>query len=221
MITARFSDVISCRMRAEHQTIAARWFERLLDLLPVDARNVFPTNTLLDHVPTLILEISAYLLEPADDAIAANTAVVAKARELGALRYRQRASLHQVLREYQLLGGVLVAFVLEEIDRQDVSPPASECVQLVARLTQVVNVLSQSTVEAFVTLYNETIAAQAERLEQFTRMATHEWRQPLGALQLGLSLLREPDVDPGRARRTLDIVGRNVTHLVDLTRKLE
>ena len=50
-------------------------------------------------------------------AIAANTAILDKARELGALRHGQRASLHQVLREYQLLGGVLVNFVLEEMER--------------------------------------------------------------------------------------------------------
>ena len=51
------------------------------------------------------------------------------------------------------------------------------------------NVLSQATVEAFVTLYTRTIDDQRERLEQFTRMAAHEWRQPLGALQFGVSLL--------------------------------
>ena len=60
------------------------------------------------------------------------------------------------------------------------------------RLTQAVDVLSQSTVETFVTLYTETIAKQNERLEQFTRMAAHEWRQPLGALQFGVSLLAPP-----------------------------
>jgi signal transduction histidine kinase len=167
------------------------------------------------------LEISVYLRAPEEDAIAANTDVLEEARELGALRYQQRASLHQVLREYQLLGGVLIAFVLEEIDRQNLSPAASETVRVIARLTQAVDVLSQSTVEAFVSLYNETIATQAERLEQFTRMASHEWRQPLGALQFGLRLLREPNVDPERLERTFDLLGRNVDHLIDLTRKLE
>jgi signal transduction histidine kinase len=209
MIITDFGDVIAERMRAEHRALATRWFERLLDLLPVEAREIFPTESLLDHIPGLIVEISAYLRQPEDDAIVANTAILDKARELGALRHGQRASLHQVLREYQILGDVLTM------------PSASESVRLVLRLNQAVNVLSQATVEAFVTLYTQTIADQKERLEQFTRMAAHEWRQPLGALQFGARLLRRPDLDRPRIERTLDAVERNVQHMVELTHKLE
>ena len=221
MIITDFGDFIAERMRLEHRALAVRWFERLLDLIPVDARDVFPTESLLDHVPALILEISAYLREPDDVAIAANTAILEKARELGALRHGQRASLHQVLREYQLLGGVLVNFVLEEMERLGPMPVASESVSLVFRLNQAVNVLAQSTVEAFVSLYTQTIAEQNERLEEFTRMAAHEWRQPLGALQFGVRLLRQPNVDQERSARTLAAVERSVSRLVELTHKLE
>jgi signal transduction histidine kinase len=221
MIITDFADLMAERMRIEHRALAARWFERLLDLIPVDARDVFPTESLLDHVPALIVEISAYLREPGDAAIAANTAILEKARELGALRHSQRASLHQVLREYQLLGAVLVNFVLEQMDGLGTLPPASGSVSVVFRLNQAVNVLSQSTVEAFVALYTQTIAEQNQRLEQFTRMAAHEWRQPLGALQFGVSLLRQSDLDRDRSERTLAVLERNVRHLVDLTHKLE
>ena len=221
MIITGFADLIAERMRAEHDTLAKRWFDRLVVLLPVEAREVFPTDSLLDHVPALILEISRYLEQPEDAAIAANTAILDKARELGALRHGQRASLHQVLREYQLLGGVLGTFVLDEMQRLTVVPPAVESVALVTRLHQAVNVMSQATVEAFVTLYTQTIAEQNERLEQFTRMAAHEWRQPLGALQFGVSLLRHSSQDQRRSERTLAAVERNVQRLVELTHKLE
>src|SRR5687768_8466111 len=147
MVITEFGDLIAERMRAEHRTLAARWFARLLELLPVEARDVFPTESLLDHVPLLILEIGGYLRQPEDAAIAANTAILEKARELGALRHAQRASLHQVLREYQVLSGVLVTFVLEEMERLKLAPAASESILLVSRLNQAVNVLSQSTVE--------------------------------------------------------------------------
>jgi signal transduction histidine kinase len=52
-------------------------------------------------------------------------------------------------------------------------------------------------------------------------MAAHEWRQPLGAVQFGVSLLRGGDMNPERAERTLAAVDRNVQHLVELTHKLE
>ncbi len=221
MITTDFGDLIGARMQSEYRTLAARWFERLLGIVPVDAREVFPTESLLDHVPALIVEISHYLRQPEGEAIASNTAILEKASELGALRHTQRASLHQVLREYHLLGGVLVTFVLEELQRSGVSPSAAEAIQVVSRVHQAVDVLSQATVEAFVGLYTRTIADQAERLDQFTRMAAHEWRQPLGVLQFGVRLLRKPNIEPEVIDRTLASVDRSVQHLVELTHKLE
>jgi signal transduction histidine kinase len=221
MILTEFGDFIAERMRAENQALAARWFERLVELLPVDARDVFPTESLLDHIPALIVEIGAYLSQPEADAIAANTAILEKARELGALRHAQQASLHQLLREYHLLSGVLVTFVLEEMERLGVAPEPSAGVVLVERLHRAVDVLAQSTVEAFVGLYTQTITDQRERLEQFTRMAAHEWRQPLGALQFGVKLLKVENLDQARAHRTLEIVERSVDQLVVLTQKLE
>lgn len=221
IISSNFGDLMAERITSEHRALAGRWFERLLALLPVEARDVFPTESLLDHVPSLIAEIGGYVRNPEEEAIAANTTVLEKARELGALRHGQRASLHQVLKEYQVLAGVLVAFVVEEIERLDLQPSPAETVQFVNRLHQAVDVLSQSTVEAFVSLYTSTIADQNERLEQFTRMAAHEWRQPLGVLQFAVGLLRRDDVDPDTARRTFEAIDRSVTHLVDLTLKLE
>src|SRR6478752_4957536 len=134
MILTEFGDVIAERIRAEHRALATRWFERLLDILPVDAREIFPTESLLDHVPALILEIGAYLRHPEEGAVAANTAILDKAAELGSLRHAQRASLHQVLREYQVLSGVLVTFVVEEIQRLQILPAAAETALLVSRL---------------------------------------------------------------------------------------
>jgi signal transduction histidine kinase len=221
MISTDFGDLIAERVRAEHRDLARRWFDRLVDLLPVDARDVFPTESLLDHIPSLILEISQYLRRPEQAAIVANTAILEKACELGALRHNQKASLHQVLREYQLLNGVLSAFVLEELHRLPAEPPAGDAIELMSRLHRAVDALSQATVEAFVTLYTQTIADQNERLDQFTRMAAHEWRQPLGALRFGVSLLRQPELERARVDRTLDVIERNVQHLIDLTHTLE
>ena len=76
---------------------------------------MFPSPQLLDHVPELLREIAAYLRAPADEEIAANTRVMAKAAELGVLRFDQRASVHQLLREYQMLAEVLETFFAREV----------------------------------------------------------------------------------------------------------
>jgi signal transduction histidine kinase len=215
------AELIASRMQAEHTSLAAQWFERLTALLPVDANEVFPTAALLDHVPALITDIGEYVRAPHAQAIAANTRVLEKARELGTLRHDQRASLHQVLREYQLLSDVLVAFVREEIHHAASAPGPNDAIVVVSRLYEAVGVLMRTTVETFVGLYNQTIADQAERLDQFTRMATHEWRQPLGSLQVALTLMRDAQDSPALTQRTLDVMQRNVAHLIDLTSKIE
>jgi signal transduction histidine kinase len=221
MITTGYSDAVADRIASEHALLAARWFARLRDLLPVGANEVFPSDSLLDHIPSLIVDISAYVKAPEDEAIAANTQVIEKARELGALRHQQRASLHQVLREYQLLGAILLRFVEDESTRLDLTPSAAECVSVVSRLHRAVGLLLQETVETFVGLYTQTITDQAERLRQFTRMATHEWRQPLAPIATAVSLLRMPGLTGPQHEQTVEMIGRNVTKLVEMTFKLE
>src|SRR4051812_47362918 len=143
-IAGDFGHVIGARMRAEHQTLASRWLTRLNELLPVGANEVFPSNSLLDHIPALISEIAAYLGDVESDEFATNTFVMDKARELGELRYEQRASVHQLLREYRVLGSILVAFVEQETRLFGMVSPA-EVIAVLGRVAQAVSVLQQTT----------------------------------------------------------------------------
>ena len=207
MIITDFDDLIAERMRVEHRALAARWFDRLLDLLPVDAREVFPTESLLDHVPSLILEISAYLADPEEGAIAANTAILDKARELGALRSfparlaapgAARVPAAQRRPGHVRRGGNRAA--------RD-APPCGDCDRLcdlpAASTRRTCSRKRPSSRSSRST--RRRSPNSRERLEQFTRMAAHEWRQPLGALQFGVSLLSVAELDPARTQRTLDI----------------
>ena len=220
-VTTGFAEAIADRIASEHALLAARWFARLQELLPVGADEVFPSDSLLDHIPALILDISAYIRAPEEQAIAANTLVVDKARELGALRHQQRASLHQVLREHQLLGSILLRFVQDEWIRLLLTPTPEESMTVVTRIHHAVAVLLQETVETFVGLYNKTITDQSERLREFTRMATHEWRQPLAPLMTAVSLLRLPDLPAAQRAQIIDMIDRNVQGLVAMTHTLE
>ncbi len=221
MVKDEFASFLADRIQQNHSELAARWFARLLDLLPVDARDVFPSDSLLDHVPTLIVEIGAYVRDPEANAISANTTLLQKAAELGALRHRQRASLHQVLREYHILGTVLTTFVIEEVAHVGSAAEPGSSAAVVLRLQQAVNVLSQATADNFIGLYTQTITEQSRRLEEFTRLAAHEWRQPLSALRSSITILRNFDLDTTRTARALELVDRNVAHLVQMTHKLE
>jgi signal transduction histidine kinase len=199
-------------MVAAHQMLAAKWLERLNALLPVDANDVFPTDHLLDHIPSLIVEIAEYLREPRREEFAANTLMMSKARELGELRYRQKASVHQLLREYRILGGILATFVQEEVARDPERVDPSEAIMLLTALSQAVSILEQTTVETFIGKYTSTIERQTTRLENFNRMVSHELRQPIGALQFALTLAHTTD-DAGERDRYREVVDRNLARL--------
>jgi signal transduction histidine kinase len=214
-----FGAQIAERMTAEHQSLAARWLERLNALLPVEPNEVFPTDHLLDHIPSLIVEIADHLRAPRGTELAANTLMVAKARELGELRYRQRASVHQLLREYRILGGILSTFVQEEASRLHRSVDSTEAIALIAALSHAVSVLEQATVDTFIRKYTATIARQTARLENFNRMVSHELRQPIGALQFALKLCDTAETQDERARYRA-VADRNIARLNQLIDRL-
>jgi signal transduction histidine kinase len=217
-IAGDFGHQIGSRMSEAHESLAARWLDRLNELLPVPAGEVFPTGALLDHIPSLIREIAAYLKDEEVDEFAANTFVLDKARELGELRYEQRASVHQLLREYRVLLAILVTFVEEETTRLDVIAP-SEMIAVLRRLSQAVAVLQQTTVETFIAKYTAQIDEQTRRLENFNRMVSHELRQPIGALQFAVKLAEASDEAVARAGYR-EVIDRNLTRLVRLTDQL-
>jgi signal transduction histidine kinase len=217
-IAGDFGHQMGSRMSEAHESLAARWLDRLNELLPVTAGEVFPTGALLDHVPSLIREIAGYLKDEEVNEFAANTFVLDKARELGELRYEQRASVHQLLREYRVLSAILVTFVEEETTRLDVIAP-SEVIAVLRRLSQAVAVLQQTTVETFIAKYTAQIDEQTRRLENFNRMVSHELRQPIGALQFAVKLAEATDEAVARAGYR-EVIDRNLTRLVRLTDQL-
>lgn len=218
-----YSAALSQRLVAESHTLAARWLERLKDLLAVEANDVFPSAALLDHIPALIGEIAAYLRAPADEEIAANTAVINKACELGTLRHRQRASVHQLLREYEMLADILETFVIEETARLGLHPSPQECFGILRRLTRASATLMRTTVDTFVAAYTATIEERNERIQQFNQMASHEMRSPIGTLLFAAAALRIDSVraDADRMDKVVSTIQSNAERLSWLVQNLQ
>jgi signal transduction histidine kinase len=210
----------AARLADEHTALAGQWLARLDEVLDVDVRQVFPTHTLLDHIPELILQIAGYLVAPQDQEIAANTAVLAKATELGLLRYDQRASVHQLLREYQMLGETLEAFFAREAAALGADADATAAVMAVGRANQAVRVLQQHTVDAFIGRYTAAIDRQTTRLRSFSHLVSHEIRQPLQVLQ-GLARVLPRLNEDSEAAALVGSLERNVERLADVASKLE
>jgi signal transduction histidine kinase len=211
---------LALRLHEAHARVARQWLERIQALLAVNRGDVFPSNQLLDHIPDLIDQIASHLESPAESGIAANTAVMAKAAELGTLRYEQQASVHQLLREYQIFGEVLHQFVEDEVERADPPIQTADALQALGRLTGAVRRLEQQTIDAFVARYTQTIEHQTAQVRGFSRFVSHEVRQPLSVLHVLVKMLplRAGQSDGPRLFDTLE---RNVSRLTEVVNQLE
>jgi signal transduction histidine kinase len=214
-----YTSTIARRVDAERVALAGAWLDELKALLPVAAGEVFPSQALLDHIPGLIGDIARYVEAPEAEEIAANTAVIEKAQELGVLRHTQRASVHQILREYELLAETLESFVASETARLKLDPSPAECIETTRRLTRAISTLMRATVDTFVSAYAATIERQTDQLRRFTRIASHELRSPIGTLVFAAELLRQAN-DGAGAARLIEIVGTNAERLRQLVNTL-
>src|SRR5688572_28023229 len=104
------------KIREARRELTTRWLDRIAARVSIDKNRVFPSEELLDHVPILIEGIADYIGDPSDE-ISADMTVVAKAMELGALRLSQGFDAHEILKEYELLGGILYNFAACEVEQ--------------------------------------------------------------------------------------------------------
>jgi signal transduction histidine kinase len=173
---------------------------------------VFPSDELLDHVPLLIDGIAAYIESPSDE-IAADVPVVAKARELGELRYAQGFDVYQILKEYELLGAILFSFLARSVDAIEEPCTRGELLQCAHRLFRAVQVIQQATTVHFLQLMSKQVSEREEQLRGFNRMVSHELKNRVGAILGAHALLTDSFLAAAERDRFLAMIGENATAL--------
>jgi signal transduction histidine kinase len=197
------------RLRDQRDALTSRWLLRIADRVALAPNRIFPSDDLIDHVPLLLLGIADYIEDPARPVLA-ETPVIAKAMELGALRHTQGFDEHQLLKEYEILGGILFQFLSESVETIDAECSRPELVTCAARLFQAIAVIQQATTTQFLMLARAQVAEREERLRTFNRALTHELRNRIGAALGASQIMDMPEVDPRERQRLNDVVLRNV-----------
>jgi signal transduction histidine kinase len=197
----------------DHLTLA--WLERIAARVNIDRNRIFPTDALIDHVPLLVVGIADYLENPTED-IASDMPVVAKAMELGSLRHSQGFDAYEILKEYELLGGVLFTFATRQIEAMEAPSSQGEVFECAHRLARAIELIQQVTTSHFLRMAAETVREREERLRGFNRMVSHELKNRVGAIQGAHALLTEPWVDDAQRTKFLAMIGENA----DLIRAL-
>ena len=139
----------------------------------------------------------------------------------GLLRHEQKASLHQLLREYELLADILAAFLAEETARLGEGAPILDGLRVARRIDRAVRALMRVTVETFVAEYTETLKEQERKLERFRYMASHELRNPIGTLLFATRLLRTASGDPQHTSKLVDNMERTVDRITTLLNSVQ
>ena len=197
------------RLRRSKQELTTRWLERIVERVSIDPNRVFPTDELLDHVPLLIEGIAAYLEDPSAE-IGVAMPVVGKAMELGALRHAQGFDVYEILKEHEILGGILFNYLAIESDTMPEPCAKSELLFCGQRLFRAITLIQETTTTHFLRLASEAVHEREERIRTFNRAVSHEIKNRIGTILGASDMLSElPDMPADDRARFVDIVRRN------------
>ncbi|HUF50203.1 MAG TPA: sensor histidine kinase [Longimicrobiales bacterium] len=209
------------RLRDARDDLTRRWLERISARVTLDPDRIFPSKELLDHVPLLVDGIADYMENPADE-ISADVPVVAKAMELGELRLSQGFSVHEILKEYEILGGVLFSFLVNTVDSVKEECSRGELLSCAQRLFRAISFIQQVTTTQYLRVADEQVREREERLRGFNRMVTHELKNRIAAVRGASAMLVEPWIEDDREQKTrfLSIVARNADGMENILQDL-
>jgi signal transduction histidine kinase len=208
-------------LRDRREELVERWLERISARVTLDRDTIFPTREILDHVPLLIDGIADYLEDPAEE-ITADIPVVGKAMELGEMRHAQGFDPYEILKEYEILGGVLFDFLIRVAD--GINEPCTRGELLVCghRVFRSVVVIQQFTMTHFLRLADERVRDREERLRGFNRAVSHELKNQIGAASGASAMLAEESVvtDPEMVKKFRSIVMENLSAMDKTLRQM-
>ena len=218
--TDALASLLASRLRDAREELVRRWLERIVARVSLNPARVFPTDELLNHVPLLIDGIADYLEHP-DDELGAEAPVTAKAMELGALRHVQGFDAYEILKEHEILGGVIFTFLTKQLDDDALPGTRRDLAICWQRVATAMELIRQATMTHFLRLWAERANEREGRLRRFNRMVSHELKNRVGAIRGASSLLAEPWIDEQGRDRFHKMVHENAAELQRVLNDLE
>lgn len=190
-------------LRAERAHLLERWQQRIAEMLATEDTSRIE---LLDHMPAFLDEIVAIVDEYANDAPPVSWTTTRNAPAHGMQRLRVGFDVDEVVREYGVLGDV----VLHALAKAGVPFDMGELRVLLHRI----NVGAAEAVRAYVARRDEASAKQENAQRSFI---AHELRTLLGSARAALTVLERtmPEFAGSRAGAVAQRSVRQLAELVD------
>ncbi len=201
--------ILAAKLREARTEVVRRWLDRIVARVTIEPNRVFPTESLLNHVPLLVDGVAEYL-EHGDAVREGSVPVEAKAQELGAMRHEQGFDAYEILKELELLTAVLYTFLRETLTAlADPAPAPVEVAICWQRVAEATERIRQSMMMHFLRISAEQVRIREERLRRFNRMVSHELKNRVGAIRGASSLLSEPWLEPAQTEQFKRIIAQN------------
>jgi signal transduction histidine kinase len=165
----RVAGTLADRVRTSQASISLRWLERIAARVSVAEQEVFPTQALLDNVPMLVEAIADYLERPTEDGPTAER-VIAKAAELGQMRFEQGFSPYQILKEFELLGGIVLSFMSRAADELPIECPPGELLVCAQRVHRSLSLIQQATAARYLAMLETQANEREQRLRTVNQL---------------------------------------------------
>ena len=172
----RIAVPLAMRLRHSRASLSLRWLERISARVSVGENEVFPTQELLDNVPLLVEAIADYLESPTEEGPTADR-VIAKAAELGQMRFEQGFSPYQILKEFEVLGGIILSYLSRVADETNMDCPPGEFLVCAQRIHRSLALIQQATTARYLAM----VETQASEREQRLRAVNDLLAGPLRA----------------------------------------
>jgi signal transduction histidine kinase len=163
------------------------WLDRLSQRLEVHPRRVFPSDTLLNHIPEILKAVSDYLCSNGD--MAAARLVREELARLARLRREQGYDVDELLAEFEILGEILYGALKEEARAFARQVPAEYAIEVAERLNRALMDIAGITASTFREEGFRDRRDRARLLGGFGRDLAHELRNRLAAADASLQVL--------------------------------
>lgn len=153
-----------------NKEIVTLWLKTLQKTLKIDADEVFPTDSLLNGVPTLLDGVAEVVNDKrAISNFEPGREIYNKAKELGELRESQGFKVDQVINEYCLLKEIILNFCNKECPQVK-----DELYDLIERINLSLDKILIITIETYFNRYTKTLQILAVT-DDLTRVKNHRF----------------------------------------------
>jgi signal transduction histidine kinase len=178
---------LGAELHRRSSELTRAWLDRLLQRLEVQPRRVFPSDTLLNHIPEILKAVSEYLCSNGD--MVAARLVREELARLARLRREQGYDVDELLAEFEILGEILYGALKEEARAFGRQVPAEYAIEVAERLYRALMDITSITAGTFREEGFRDRRDRARLLGGFGRDLAHELRNRLAAADASLQVI--------------------------------